>query len=82
MQQQTTSIVDDQVQDWLTFGQPVYVMNGDVLRVNSDRGEIVWNVFKAMVLVGCRLDGWPIEVQNGVYFSVQFDSVARQDTRL
>ncbi len=73
--------VDETSQAWLKFtGGPVYVISGDLIHISHpEYGKISWEIHASMVLIGCRLDGWPIEVQNGVMNSVQFDSISRHE---
>ena len=84
---ETVSIVDGTEQAWWEFTAPVYAWSGDQINVTVDdkfcrsQGiqKISWDILKTMVLVGVRLDGWPIEVEGDEHVSVAFDSVIRTD---
>ena len=89
---ETVSVVDGVEQAWWSFGNPVYVQNGDQINVTVDDQysrfesrhgvqKISWDINQSMVLVGVRLDGWPIQTEDGEYISVPFDSVIRSDER-
>lgn len=75
------SIVDGLTQRWYAFAQPLYVIYGDRLELEGpERSKgIVWDIHQAMIIVGCRLDGWPIEIDSDVFHSVAYDSVSRPE---
>lgn len=72
--------VDDELKSILGFLQPKYVVAGDIIEVTSiDHVEISWDINTAMVLIGVRLDGWPVEIVDGEYHSAQYDSISRTE---
>ena len=75
--EQVRSVVDGEIQDWLMLDLPAYAVNGDTLHVHTDDVDIKWDIFHAMVVVGCRLDGWLIEVRDDELYSVDFGSIDR-----
>jgi hypothetical protein len=88
---ETVSVVDGIEQAWWEFTVPVYAMSGDQINVTVDDRlsmmgnswqsvqKISWDILTSMVLVGVRLDGWPICVDGDDHVSVPYDSVIRSD---
>lgn len=87
---ETVSVVDGVEQAWWEFTDPVYAWSGDRINVSVDNRlaeftsrqgvqKISWDILESMVLVGVRLDGWLIGIEDGEHVSVPFDSVIRTD---
>jgi hypothetical protein len=71
---------DDELKSILGFLQPMYVITGDTIEVESiEHVKISWDIKTAMVLIGVRLDGWPVEIIDGEYHSAQYDSISRTE---
>ena len=74
------SEIDGHIQQWMPFKAPIYVTYGDIIDVTSlERGQMFWVIHIAMVLVGCRLDGWLIETDTVGLHSVQYGSISRPE---
>lgn len=73
------SIVDGNESIWFAFSDPIYAVCNDVIDVTCGDGEIRWHILNSMIIVGTRLDGWPIELLDDGLWSAQYDSISRYD---